>query len=138
MFPNENRVFAQFARSVVHGENIVLHTNGESMGNYCYTVDAIKAILLLLKKGEAGETYTVVNENSTMTIREMAHMVAEKFSDGKSLVVLDIPEGNQYGYAPETKMSLSSERLRKLGWIPEVSLTESYQRMLPSLIGEKK
>lgn len=138
VFPNENRVFAQFARSVVHGENIVLHTNGESMGNYCYTVDAIKAILLLLKKGEAGETYTVVNENSTMTIREMAHMVAEKFSDGKSLVVLDIPEGNQYGYAPETKMSLSSERLRKLGWIPEVSLTESYQRMLPSLIGEKK
>lgn len=29
VFPNENRVFAQFARSVVHGENIVLHTNGK-------------------------------------------------------------------------------------------------------------
>lgn len=138
VLPTENRVFAQFARSAVRGENIVLHTTGESMGNYCYTVDAIKAILLLLREGESGETYTVVNESSTMTIRHMAQMVADKFSDGKSQVVLDIPEDNQYGYAPITKMRLSSERLRKLGWQPEVSLVETYRRMIPSLIGEEK
>lgn len=49
---SENRVFAQFARSSVMGRNIVLHTNGQSMGNYCYTTDVIKALILLLKEGK--------------------------------------------------------------------------------------
>ena len=129
----ENRVFAQFARSAVKGENIILHTNGESIGNYCYTRDAIKAIFLILKTGKAGEAYTVVNEETTRTIRAMAEMVAERFSNGKSKVVFDIPEGNRFGYAPETKIQLSGEKLRTLGWMPEICLEEMYRRMIPDL-----
>lgn len=129
----ENRVFAQFARSAVRGEDIVLHTTGQSVGNYCYTRDAIKAIFLLLKKGEKGKAYTVVNEETTRTIAEMAQMIADKFSNGKSKVIFDIPLENQYGYAPDTKMRLSGENLRKLGWEAEISLEEMYKRMIPSL-----
>ena len=33
--PSETRVFAQFARSLIHGEDIILHTEGKSYGNYC-------------------------------------------------------------------------------------------------------
>lgn len=129
----DNRVFAQFARSAMNGEDIVLHTKGRSMGNYCYTRDVIKALLLLLKEGKNGDAFTVVNEETTRTIAEMAQMVAEKFSNGKSKVVFDIPEGNQFGYAPDTKMRLSNEKLRGLGWHPEIPLEEMYRRMLPSL-----
>lgn len=130
---SENRVFAQFARSAMAGQNIVLHTRGESVGNYCYTRDVIKALLLLLKEGENGDTYTVVNEDTTMTIAEMAQMVAKQVSNGKSRVVFEIPEDNQFGYAPDTKMCLSGAKLRRLGWKPEISLSEMYQRMLPDL-----
>ncbi len=42
----ENRVFAQFARSAIRGEKIVLHTLGKSEGNYCYTRDTVKALIL--------------------------------------------------------------------------------------------
>lgn len=129
----ENRVFAQFARSAMAGKNIVLHTEGKSVGNYCYTRDVIKALFLLLQEGERGDAYTVVNEDTTMTIAEMAHLVAEQFSAGKSEVVFEISEDNQFGYAPDTKMCLSGEKLRRLGWKPEVSLAEMYQRMLPDL-----
>lgn len=130
---NENRVFAQFARSAIRGENIILHTSGTSMGNYCYTTDVIRAIILLLKKGENGDVYTVVNEETTRKIVDMAQMVANEFSDGKSKVVFDIPEGNEYGYAPDTQMRLSAEKIKKLGWEPEVSLKEMYRRMIPYL-----
>ena len=130
----ENRVFAQFARSAIKGEDIVLHTTGQSVGNYCYTRDVIKALFLLLREGENGKAYTVVNEKTTRTIADMAQMVAEMFSDGKSKVVFDIPKGNQYGYAPDTQMRLSGEKLKGLGWKPEVSLEEMYQRMIPSLV----
>ena len=131
---SENRVFAQFARSSVMGRNIVLHTNGQSMGNYCYTTDVIKALILLLKEGKKGEAYTVVNEETTRTIKEVAQMVAENFSDGCSKVIFDIPENNRYGYAPATKMKLSSKKLRELRWKPEFSLKEMFERMIPDLM----
>lgn len=129
----ENRVFAQFARSAVKGENIVLHTTGESVGNYCYTADAIRALLLLLEKGEAGQAYTVVNEDMTMSIRSMAELVAREFSNGRSEVVLEIPKENVYGYAPQTKLHLSGKKLRALGWVPTVNMQEAYTRMLSSI-----
>lgn len=130
---SENRVFAQFARSAINGENILLHTKGESTGNYCYTTDAIKAIFLLLIKGNKGEPYTVVNEETTRSIAEMAYMVATKFSNGKSQLIFDIPKENIFGYAPVTKMRLSSKKLRDLGWEAKISLEEMYKRMIPDL-----
>lgn len=133
---NENRVFAQFARSALNDEAIVLHTTGESMGNYVYTRDAVKAILRLLVSGKPGAAYTVVNESTTMTIREMAQLVATVVSSGRSKVEFDIPVNNQYGYAPSTGMRLSSDALRELGWKPEVDLPEMYSRMLPDLVSK--
>lgn len=130
---NDNRVFAQFAKSAIQGENIVLHTKGASIGNYCYTTDAIRAILLLLVSGENGDVYTVVNEETTTTIFDMANMVASKFSNNKSQVIFDIPQDNLYGYAPETKLKLSSKKLNNLGWTAKVGLEEAYRRMLPGL-----
>ena len=129
----ENRVFAQFLRSAIKGENIVLHTKGQSIGNYCYTADVIKALILLLKEGNDGEVYNVVNEENSISISDMAKMVAETFSFGKSQVIFDIPSNNLYGYAPDTKLKLSSEKLSKLGWKPEVSLKDMYRRMIPYL-----
>lgn len=129
----ENRVFAQFLRSAIKGENIVLHTIGQSIGNYCYTADVIKALILLLKEGNDGEVYNVVNEENSISISDMAKMVAETFSGGKSQVIFDIPSNNLYGYAPDTKLKLSSEKLSKLGWKPKVSLKDMYWRMKPYL-----
>lgn len=130
----ENRVFAQFARCAMNNKNIVLHTLGNSEGNYCYTRDAIKAILLLLYKGENGESYNVSNEETHTTIVNMAKMVCEKFGNNNINVIFDIPENNLvYGYAPEVKMRLSSGKMTSLGWNPEVGLEEAYSRMIQSM-----
>ena len=131
ILPTENRVFAQFARSAMNGENIVLHTTGESEGNYVYTSDAIRAILLLLVRGESGEAYNIANEESHTTIRNMAELVADKIAGNAIRVVLDIPEdGASLGYAPPVKMWLDASKMRSLGWEPVVSLTDSYRRMI--------
>lgn len=130
----DNRVFAQFARAALKGDNIILHTKGQSYGNYCYTTDTIRAILMLLKTGVNGEVYTVVNEETTRSIYEMACMVADEFSEGKSSVEFDIPEENKFGYAPDTKLKLSSAKLNALGWKAKYSLKEMYERMIPDLV----
>ena len=127
---SDNRVFAQFARSAMAGEDIVLHTRGESVGNYCYTADSVRGILTVLIKGETGETYTVANPETSITIKDMAHMVAESFSEGKSKVVFDIPETNSFGYAPDVKMRLNADKLMELGWSPKYGLRDMYERLI--------
>lgn len=129
---NETRVFAQFARSLINSEDIVLHTKGESTGNYCYTRDCVLGILYILLCGENGKAYNVTNEETNMTIAQMAQMIATK-SGGKIGVVFDIPEDAlKYGYAPPVKMKLSSKSLNDLGWKATVGLEEMYDRMIKS------
>ena len=130
IFKEENRVFAQFARSALKDENIVLHTTGNSEGNYVYTADAIAAILLILLKGSPGEAYNVSNENSHMKIKDMAHLVANVLGNDDCQVVYDIPEDNlKYGFAPDTQLFLDSSNTMKLGWKPSFDLEESYLRL---------
>lgn len=128
--PSDNRIFAQFANAVRAGEDIVLHTAGNSMGNYCDIDEVIDAILFLLQHGADSEAYNVVNEKNTMRICEMAELVAQKVAGGSIKVSYDIPKGNPFGYAPDTELKLSGEKLRRLGWEAKCSLEDMYRKML--------
>lgn len=131
----DNRVFVQLAMSAINRKDIVLHTAGQSYGNYCYTRDAVSAILLLLGKGVNGEAYNIVNEATNVKIKEMAAMVAEKIANGEINVIYDIPQSAmQFGYAPDVVLKLSSEKINKLGWKSEVGLEEMYRRMVQSFL----
>ena len=61
-----------------------------------------------------------------MTILQMAELVAEKIANGKICVRYDIPEKNIYGYAPNTGLRLSAEKMRRLGWKPQQSLEKMF------------
>lgn len=123
----ENRVFAQFARSVVNGDNIEIHTQGLSAKPYCYTTDAVSAVLYLLLKGNPGEAYNVANKDSYISIRDMAYMLKDCFNPNISVLIC--PKDNQ-GYAPQTKLKLSTEKIESLGWHPYYDLHQMFERLL--------
>ncbi len=126
----DHRVFAQFADCVRKSENIILHMTGESVGNYCDIEDAIEGLLMILYHGENGEAYNIVNEACTMKIREMAELVADQIAGGAIHVRYEIPKENIYGYAADTGLRLSGEKLRALGWKPTKGLYEMYCELL--------
>ena len=130
----DNRVSMQFAKSVVEVNDIVLHTEGKSVSNYCYLSDAISGILTVAVKGEKGEAYNVCNDAETRSIYEIAKLVAEEVAGGTIKVVKDIPQGANFGYAPDNTMRLCSERIRRLGWEPKVRMADGYKRLIGYLV----
>lgn len=127
---DDNRVFAQFARTVVNNSDITLHTQGALSRCYCYTTDAVDAILCLMMKGNSGEVYNVANEDTYISIKEMAQMLCDTFMSGKNPVV-ELHQG--MGYSPTTKLRLSAAKLRSLGWKPRYSLKEMFIRLIASM-----
>ncbi len=126
----DNRVYMQFARAVVEKRDIVLKTEGSSVGNYCAIEDAVNAILTILDKGVVGECYNVVNEANTMRIKEMAQLVAQQVADGAIQVRIELEDAAKTGYAPNTELLLSGQKLRALGWLPTKSLAEMYRDVI--------
>ena len=127
----DNRVFAQFARSVIHNEDIILHTTGELSRCYCYTTDAISAMLYILLKGEDGTAYNVANEATYISIRQMAELVAKTFNPDHVHVVIEMQEG--LGYSPTTKLRLDTQRIQSLGWTPYYNIKEMFHRLIASM-----
>lgn len=129
---NENRVYAQFLRSSVKGEDIIMHTEGKSKRMYLDSEDAARAILFVLLKGESGEIYNAANESTYCSIREMAELTAESFSGGKSRVIVETSL-NTGQYPPDNMLKLDVSRLEALGWKPEHGLKEMFQRIQKEL-----
>lgn len=130
---DDNRVFAQFARSVIAGKDIVLHTTGESAKPYCYTIDCVSAILTILLKGTHGESYNVANQDTYISIRSMAEYLRDNFNP-KINVTID--ENDEMGYAPMTKLHLSVEKLMALGWRPNYGLYDMFNRLFLAMKSE--
>lgn len=130
----ENRVFAQFARSILNGEDIVLHTKGDKANCYCYTTDAVTAILMLLTKGENGQAYNVANMDTFCSIREMAEIFLQYDKENRCRLRIEIPENiDSLGYAPSNILRLNSEKLTNLGWKPKCDIQGMICRLLESM-----
>lgn len=131
----DSRVFAEFARCVIEGKDIVLHTTGETKRNYLYLADACTAILAVLTEGMDGEAYNAANESTYCSIRDMAELVAAGCTEGKICVHVEPDQERQkeQGYAPVLKMNLDTSKLRRLGWKPETDLLTMYHRMITSM-----
>lgn len=130
---NDGRVFAEFVRCAMEKRNIVLHTAGNTLRTYCYTADAISAILMILIKGEAGEAYNVTNKDTAVTIKEMAQCVCDIYPEQGIKVEFDMPEDlASFGYNPEMVIRLDTSKLEKLGWKAEVDLKNMFIRMIES------
>ena len=135
---SDNRVFAQFARSIIEGKDIVLKTDGSTERNYCYVRDAISGILTILLNGEAGQAYNVANKDTLITIRGMAEMLIDMYPESGTSLMFDIAEDiTKLGYNPKVKMNLDTAKIEALGWSAEVGLKEMFENLIHSMKQQK-
>ena len=131
---DDGRVFAEFARCALEKKDIVLHTKGQTVRSYCYTKDAVAAMLLILLKGEPGGAYNVTNMDTKISIADMAQLVCDTFDKAGIQVTFDMPDDvESFGYNPEMVIALDSTKLASLGWKPTVGLKEMFTRLAASM-----
>ena len=125
---DDQRVFAQFARAVVEGKDIILHTKGGTKRDYLYSADAALGILSVLLKGENGQAYNLSNPDSYISIRELAEMCSA-FNE-RTKVIFDIDEEKARKYLGEIKIKLDNTAINQLNPFTRTDLKESFSRML--------
>lgn len=134
---NDGRVFAEFARAILEKRDIILKTEGTTARCYCYLGDAIDAIVKIMECGENAIAYTVANEDTFCTIREMAEMLIDAHPESGARLVIDTANAAERGFAPPFRMRLDCSRLMALGWKPKVGLVEMYNRMMAAFLQER-
>ena len=128
--PTDNRVWAYFAQKSAKGENIVLHTKGETKRNYLYVTDAVSAIFSILLYGANGQVYNAANEETYCSILEMAEICCSLSRDRKTKIIFEFIDDSVTGYQAVKKIDLSSEKLQKLGWKATVDLKSALKKTI--------
>ena len=144
---SDNRAYAQFLRNVARGEDIVMNSDGSQYRSWIYVKDCAEALRTILYKGVSGTAYNVADEQSCVTIRELAELIAKA---GHSKVIINAqPSAQKTPHSTLQKDSsffilhssfikratFDTSRLRSLGWQPQYTLTQGIAECLQLLGG---
>ncbi|SEW36841.1 Nucleoside-diphosphate-sugar epimerase [Ruminococcaceae bacterium KH2T8] len=116
----DDRASAQFTRSAVHGEDIIMKSKGLQLRSYCHVLDCASALLCVLINGERNTAYNISNPNSVVTISQMAEALSKA---GDVKILFDTPsEQESKGFNLMDNSALDSSRITELGWRGEYTM----------------
>lgn len=122
MLASDSKAISQFMKKAAMGEDIVLKSAGNQKYSYTFVTDAAAGILYTMAMGKPGEAYNIVDEESDITLRDLAEKLAEISG---SRVIWELPEERESkGYSTATKAMLDGRKLAGLGWRARVHMDE--------------
>lgn len=125
---SDKRVYAQFIRNVIAGEDIVMKSTGSQFRSWCYVVDCVSALLYILLLGDKLQAYNIADESSNITIKELGEMIAG--IAGKKLII-DLPDDvEQAGFNVVTKSLFSTKKLQALGWSVDGNMKDKMKAVI--------
>lgn len=117
MTVKDSRAVSDFLRKSAAGEDIQLKSAGTLLRSHCYVMDAAKAVLIILGRGECGNAYNIADRRYQMTVRRFAEKAAEAGQCHIAYTQPSVLEAK--GYSQANRMVLDASRIEALGWRPE-------------------
>jgi nucleoside-diphosphate-sugar epimerase len=129
---NDGRVFADFVKNVINGEDIVMNSDGNASRVFCYLSDATTAFFKALIDGQAGEAYNVANPLCEITIRELAEKLVALFPEKRLKVVRRERSGSSYMASSNTRCSAAIKKIQLLNWNPAITIEDGFYKTILS------
>lgn len=131
MLLSDTKASSQFLLKAMHGEDIVLKSEGKQYFSYTYVADAVSGLLHVLLHGELGVAYNVSSPKTDIHLRDLAQLCAEC---GHSHVIFDLPsEAERQGYSVAMQAILDGSRLHRLGFTPHYEMADAVRRTVEML-----
>ena len=131
---DDGRAFSEFLRNVIRGEDIVLHSDGSAVRPYTYVADAVGAMLLIATKGEKNSFYNVANLANMICIRDLAELIAGLRPGKKAEVRFVHQDKSSLKFLPFQLGVMNVDKVKRLGWSPQVDLKTAFRYTLDSLL----
>lgn len=136
---NDPRVFASFVKDVVHGNDIIMKSDGSGKRSFCYISDAVAGYFLILLEGVPGEAYNVCNTKEFYSIREIAEVIASLRPEKQLTVKYEKRDKNDVYLENNRANDIppDNEKLMNLGWKAEIGINEGFAKVIESLMAEQ-
>ena len=129
---DDNRVYAQFIKNILNHEDIHLKSAGLQYRSWCYVVDCASALIHILCKGKNGEAYNVADNESNVTIKELAEIIATE--GGRKVVTQQPTKEEAEGFTTIKRAVFDTSKLINLGWKPHRSLQMNIRHTIDTLL----
>ena len=128
---DDGRLHIDFISQILREGRIVLKSDGRAKRSFLYITDAISGMLTVLLKGKAGEAYNVVDESGEADVLSLARLMGGLVREKNIPLEFDLEKRNTIEVTGAlAAVTGSSEKLKKLGWKPRVSLVAGAARMM--------
>ena len=122
---DSSKADVQFLNKALNSENIIMKSEGLQRRSYCYVLDTVSAMLMVLQKGSSGETYNIASINGNVLLRDFAQTLAEV---ANVKIIFELPtEKEKLGYSTVQNSTLDSIKLEALGWKSEFTFKEGIE-----------
>ncbi|MFZ0012694.1 MAG: NAD-dependent epimerase/dehydratase family protein [Acidimicrobiia bacterium] len=130
----DGRVIADFARNIVAGENIVMHSDGSPTRTFCYATDAVSGYFRVLVLGKPGEPYNVGTTDPEISMADLAVMMTDVAADelgyGGQVVRQASDEADFLVDNPNRRCPDITKARAEIGYEPSVDLEEGLRRTI--------
>ncbi|MGH8279068.1 MAG: NAD-dependent epimerase/dehydratase family protein [Gammaproteobacteria bacterium] len=128
---SDTRVQAQFIRSALDGQGITMRSDGKKTRAYTYIADACTAILLALLNGTSGEAYNISNNDSIVSIKQLAETILAQAGPNSGSLTMTIDNAGSHMWSRmDTPVTLDCGAINELGWRPRIAIKEGVERTL--------
>lgn len=141
MSVNDRRAPADFARAIVDGRDIVIHSDGRPTRTFCYVADAVEGYLRALLHGKF-DVFNIGMDKPEVSVAEFAHAFRDAgqkiFSYGGEIRLEPSKDAEYLTNNPNRRAPDLTKARSVLGYAPKVQVAEGITRYLTHLAEEAR